>query len=81
MTYPTHDTDWAESQWGNHWRRINGIPLVVGRSSYGRNHYWASVDREFLDVQFKTLDQAKAAAEAELQRREDFWFIERDHEN
>ena len=24
MSYPTHDTDWAESAKGNHWRRENG---------------------------------------------------------
>jgi hypothetical protein len=80
MSYPTHDTDWAESQWGNHWRRVNGIPLIVGRSSYGGNHYWASVDREFLDVQFETLGQAKAAAEAELQRLENLWYMGRSYD-
>ncbi len=24
MSYPTHDTDWAESTQGNDWKRIDG---------------------------------------------------------
>jgi hypothetical protein len=80
MTYPTHDTDWAESQWGNHWRRVNGIPLIVGRSNHGY-YFLASVDLKYLDDLFETQAQAKAAAEAELKRLENDWLMERGNDS
>jgi len=72
MNYPTHDTDWDESQKGNQWRRLNGIPLVVGKVKNSKL-YWASVDDEFLKDYFKTLEEAQFAAEREFERREKEW--------
>ena len=62
MTYPTHDTNWALSAKGNHWRRLNGKLLVVGyNESHGR--YWARADQRFAEGCLETLGEAKAAAE------------------
>jgi hypothetical protein len=73
MSYPTHDTDWAESQAGNYWRRVNGIPLIVGKRKYEK-YYWASVDNKFMDEIFASLEQAQFAAEKEIERIENnFW--------
>lgn len=79
MTYSTDDTDWEESQAGNQWRRLNGIVLIVGKRKHER-HYWASVELKYLDDVFATVAQAKAAAEAELNRLENNWFREHGHD-
>jgi hypothetical protein len=61
MTYPTHDTDWANSSKGNCWRRKNGIALIAGKRKDGR--YWARQGEEFLPGSFDSLEDAKRALE------------------
>ncbi len=69
MNYLTHDTDWAISAKGNHWRRQDGIAIVVGRKKDGT--FWAMVDGRFVEGLFLSATEAKAAAECDLrdQRR------------
>ena len=69
MSYPTHDTDWAESQIGNSWRRVNGAALIVGRDRLTKL-YWASIDHKYLDDLFKSLEEAQLAVEKEHERIE-----------
>lgn len=78
MSYPTHDTEWEESQAGNQWRRLNGIVLIIGKRKHER-HFWASVDLKYLDNVFDTMAQAKTAAEVELNRLENNWLREHSH--
>jgi len=78
MSYPTNDTEWEESQAGNQWRRLNGTVLIVGKRKHER-HYWASVDLKYLEDVFDTMAQAKAAAEAELNRLEKNWLRKHSH--
>ena len=59
------DTEWAVSSKGNHWRVLNGIHLVVGKSK-GYASYWARVGEDFLDDCFRSLDEARSAAESEV---------------
>jgi len=66
MSYGLYDTDWAISAKGNHWKRINGKVATAGRKSNGQ--YWAMADGIFVEGNFYTLPEAKAAAEAKLQR-------------
>ncbi len=61
MNYPTHDTNWAISAKGNTWRRLNGIPLIVGKRKDGK--WWARRGDEFVTGSFETEEQAKNAAE------------------
>ena len=61
MNYPTHDTPWATSAKGNIWRRVNGIPLIVGKRKDGR--WWARRGDSFIDGSFPSEESAKAAAE------------------
>ena len=63
MSYPTHDTDWAESAKGNYWRRENGMVLVVGRKPDGK--FWAMVDGRFVKETFPGRTLAMAAVEDE----------------
>lgn len=79
MSYPTHDTDWAESQQGNYWRRVNGVPLIVGKRKHER-YYWASVDSKFMDEIFNSLGEAQLAAEKELERIENNFCPPSDYE-
>lgn len=79
MSYPTHDTDWEESQAGNQWRRLNGTVLIAGKKKHA-TFYWASVDYKYLVGRFETMAEAKAAAEAELNRLENNWFRENSHD-
>ena len=72
MNYPTHDTEWAESQLGNHWRRVNGIPLIVGKHR-GSNYFWASIDHVFLDGVFTSAKDAMSFTDEEFERREKEW--------
>ncbi len=55
------DTDWARSAKGNHWRRFNGVPLVVGSKKNGG--YWVRVGDGFIQGNHESLPQAKGAAE------------------
>lgn len=71
MSYPTHDTDWAESTKGNDWRRIGGKVLAVGRKKDGT--FWAMADGHFAKGSFPNKLAAKAAAEAGLRRQENSW--------
>jgi hypothetical protein len=73
MSYPTHDTDWAESTQGNDWKRIDGKVLVVGRKKDG--NFWAMADGYFAKGSFTNKSAAKAAAEAELKRQDNMsWY-------
>lgn len=58
---PQSDTDWALSEKGNWWRRINGKVLVVGCRADGG--YWAMVSGNFMEGSFESQDQAMHAAE------------------
>jgi hypothetical protein len=69
MSYPTHDTDWAESALGNDWKRIDGKVLIVGRSRLG-GAFWARADDRLVKGSFPHKAAAKAAAEAELKRQD-----------
>jgi hypothetical protein len=71
MSYPTHDTDWAESTQGNDWKRIDGKVLVVGRKK--DRTFWAMADGYFAKGSFPNKSAAKAAAEAELKRQDMSW--------
>jgi hypothetical protein len=59
-------TDWAVSSKGNYWRRINGKTVSAGPKK--NKKYWAMADGIFAEGDFYTLSEAKAAAEAKLQR-------------
>ena len=61
MSYPTHDTDWAESAKGNEWRRLNEKVLVVGQKKTGA--YWAMFNGNFIEGEFESESNAKKAAE------------------
>ena len=63
--YPTHDTDWKTSSKGNHWRRIDGIVLVVGQFKTN-DDYWAMRDGKFLSGRFHSIGHAQYAAEHKL---------------
>lgn len=63
--YPTHDTDWKTSSKGNHWRRIDGIVLVVGQFKTN-DDYWAMRDGKFLSGRFHSIGRAQYAAEHNL---------------
>ena len=43
----------------------HGTPLIVGMSKYGR--IWARVGDDFLDVEYASLTEAKAACEREAE--------------
>ena len=60
--YPTHDTDWKTSSKGNHWRRQNGVVLVVGRFKTNSD-YWAMRDGNFIKGRFYSMENAQYAAE------------------
>jgi hypothetical protein len=62
VIYSTHDTDWATSAQGNHWRRTSGLVLVAGRAKNG-THFWGMIDGEFIDGYFDTLADAMEACE------------------
>ena len=73
MSYPTHDTDWAESAKGNEWKRVDSKVLVVGRKKDG--NFWAMADGNFAKGSFTNKAAAKAAAEAELKRQDNMsWY-------
>jgi len=65
MSYSSHDTDWKISAKGNHWRRIQGKPISVGRKRDGT--FWALADGVFAEGTYRSLPEAMAAAEAKLQ--------------
>ncbi len=63
--FPTHDTDWKISSKGNHWRRMDGIVLVVGQFKTN-DDYWAMRDGKFLSGRFHSIGHAQYAAEHSL---------------
>jgi hypothetical protein len=80
MSYPTHDTDWAESQLGNFWRRVNGAALIVGRDRVTKL-YWASIDHKYIDDMFNSLKEAQLGVEKEHERNENNFLPPCDYEN
>lgn len=73
MSYPTHDTDWAESTQGNDWKRVDGNVLVVGRKKDGT--FWAMADGRFVKGSFPHKAAAKSAAEVEFKRQSNMgWY-------
>ena len=60
-----HDTDWDLSAKGNWWRRQDGTPLIVGQAKSGR--IWARVGDDFLDGEYDSLTEAKAACDREAE--------------
>ncbi len=64
--YPTHDTDWKSSSKGNHWRRQNGVVLVVGQFKTNSD-YWAMRDGNFIKGRFFSIRDAQYAAEHNLE--------------
>ena len=62
MMSPTHDTSWAISSKGNHWRRLDRKVLVVGQFK-DNDYYWALRDQEFLKGRFNSIEEAQYAAE------------------
>jgi hypothetical protein len=58
------DTIWQLSAKGNYWRNKKGINLVVGTKN--GTSYWVRAGDKFLPKWEKTLELAKAAAEAEV---------------
>jgi hypothetical protein len=58
--YDLYDTDWALSNKGNQWRRLEGRLLVVGKSKFG---FWARVGDTFVKGRFSDTAEAKSAAE------------------
>jgi hypothetical protein len=62
VSYPTHDTQWAESNKGNLWRRRDGEVLVVGKSKT-TGKFWARNGDGFIPGSFESLRAAKHAAE------------------
>jgi lipocalin len=73
MYQHSETTDWAISQKGNQWRRINGKVLVVGKRKDGK--FWAMFDGEFLKGSFATELLAKCAATDKANGDDDvaFW--------
>lgn len=78
--YSTNDTDWAESQAGNQWKRVNGTVLIAGKY-IGSKFFWARVKGDLLDDYFKTLEEAQIAAEKEQKRLDDSWQPPYDYDN
>ena len=72
MNYGSHDTDWAESQLGNQWRRLNQFILIIGKHRKAA-HYWASIDHVYLAETFESAEAAMKAVELELERRQSAW--------
>lgn len=62
---PQHDTPWQLSAKNNSWRRVDGTPLIVGQAKSGR--IWARVGDDFLDGEYNSLTEAKAACEREAE--------------
>jgi hypothetical protein len=65
MNYTSKNTNWAISAKGNHWRRIDGIVLVVGQFKTN-DDYWAMRDGKFLSGRFHSIGHAQYAAEHNL---------------
>ena len=70
--FPTHDTDWAISSKGNHWKRKDGIALVAGERKDGR--FWARRGDGFLPGSFASLEEAKSALEDDSSDEDDGWY-------
>jgi hypothetical protein len=65
MNHTSKNTNWAISAKGNHWRRIDGIVLVVGQFKTN-DDYWAMRDGKFLSGRFHSIGHAQHAAEHNL---------------
>ena len=66
MSYPNdRNTEWKLSSKGNHWRKRNGVMLVVGGSD--EKGYWVRVGDDFLSIKQDTLQDAKDIAEYEAE--------------
>jgi len=62
MTYQSPaNTEWKLSLKGNHWRKKDGVTLVVGGSE--ENGFWVRIGDDFLAEWEETLEEAKDAAE------------------
>lgn len=61
MNFFEDNTMWAKSAKGNHWKKINGVVLIVGGSDSKK--YWARVDDEFLPDRYESIEEAKNAAQ------------------
>jgi hypothetical protein len=72
MNYGGDDTDWAESQLGNQWRRLNQFILIVGKHRKAVD-YWASINHTYLVETFESAEAARKAVELELERRQSAW--------
>lgn len=69
MNYPTHDTQWALSQKGNWWRRVNGVALIVGKRKDGR--FWARRGDDFIQGSFASIEEAKRCLDFGISDKED----------
>ena len=78
--YSNNDTDWAESQAGNQWKRVNGTLLIAGKYK-GSKFFWARVDAERLEDHFKTLEEAQIAAEKKQKVLEKSSLIRNGYDN
>ena len=65
MNHTSENINWAISAKGNHWRRIDGIVLVVGQFNTS-DDYWAMRDGKFLSGHFNSIGNAQYAAEHNL---------------
>lgn len=64
MKWHAH-SDWRLSAKGNYWRNCNGVLIVVGKKK-STDEYWGLVDGKFLPDTYESLNDAKAATEAEV---------------
>jgi hypothetical protein len=61
MTFSTNNTNWANSSKSNHWRRIDGVGIVIGQFKTN-DDYWAMHDGKFLSGRFHSISHAQYAA-------------------
>lgn len=66
MSHTSDNTRWTISAKGNHWRRQNGVVLVVGQFKTNSD-YWAMRDGKFLSGRFHSIGHAQYAAEHNLE--------------
>ena len=62
MSHTSDNTRWTISAKGNHWRRQNGVVLVVGQFKTNSD-YWAMRDGNFIKGRFYSIEDAQYAAE------------------
>jgi hypothetical protein len=66
MSHTSDNTSWAISAKGNHWRRQNGVVLVVGQFK-ANSDYWAMRDGNFIKGRFCSMEDAQYAAENNIE--------------